>query len=57
MTPVDPMIVRKKLAVIVRNLQALEPIAQLSKERYGEDLFKRKGTERLLQELIEPPSM
>lgn len=53
MTPADPAVLRRKLTVIVGNLQALEPIAALSLERYRADLFMRKGTERLLQELIE----
>ena len=53
MTPANPSVVRKKLALIVGNLQALEPIARLSVVQYREDLFRRKGTERLLQELIE----
>jgi uncharacterized protein YutE (UPF0331/DUF86 family) len=52
-TPADPAVLRRKLAVIAGNLQALEPIAALSLERYRADLFTRKGTERLLQELIE----
>lgn len=53
MTPADPAVLRRKLTVIVENLQALKPIAALSLERYRADLFTRKGTERLLQELIE----
>lgn len=53
MTPADSAVLRRKLAVIIENLQALEPIAAFSLERYQADLFTRKGTERLLQELIE----
>ncbi len=53
MTPVDPSVLRRKLEVIVTNLQALEPVARGSLDEYQRDLFRRKGTERLLQELIE----
>ncbi|MBI3812687.1 MAG: DUF86 domain-containing protein [Nitrospirae bacterium] len=53
MTPIQPDVLRRKLAVIVQNLKALEPVAKLKVEPYRKDLFRRKGTERLLQELIE----
>jgi uncharacterized protein YutE (UPF0331/DUF86 family) len=53
MTPSDPSVLRRKLLVIVDNLKALEPIAAMAPQRYREELFTRKGTERLLQELIE----
>lgn len=53
MTPVDPAIIRRKLALIVNNLQALESVRRIAPSRYREDLFVRKGTERLLQETIE----
>ncbi len=53
MTPSDPSILRRKLLVIVDNLKALEPIAAMSLDQYRNELFTRKGTERLLQELIE----
>ena len=53
MSPVDKGIVRRKLAVIIENLKFLEPIKDMSKEEYIEDIYKRKATERLLQELIE----
>ena len=53
MTPVDPAVIRRKLALIVNNLQALESIRDIAPARYREDLFLRKGTERLLQETIE----
>lgn len=53
MTPADPAVLRRKLTVIVENLKALEPIASITPARYREDLFTRKGTERLLQEMIE----
>jgi len=53
MSPIDAALVRRKLAVISRNLADLEPIAGLSLETYRIDRFRLKGTERLLQELIE----
>lgn len=51
--PIDKEIIRRKLAVIVENLNTLEPIGQITLEKYIEDVYKRKATERLLQELIE----
>jgi uncharacterized protein YutE (UPF0331/DUF86 family) len=53
MSPVEEGILRRKLAAIVENLRALEPIARMTQTQYLEDLYKRKATERLLQELIE----
>ncbi len=53
MSPVEVEIITRKLAVIVENLKALEPIKDMTKEEYTEDLYKRKAAERLLQELIE----
>ena len=53
MSPLDEAIVRRKLAVIVENLKALEPIEKLASEEYLQDLYRRKATERMLQELIE----
>lgn len=53
MTPVDKDIIRRKLAIIVENLGALEPIGEMPRDRYLQDVYKRKATERLLQELIE----
>ncbi len=53
MSPIEEGIIRRKLAVIVENLKALEPIKDLTREEYIEDLYKRKAAERLLQELIE----
>jgi uncharacterized protein YutE (UPF0331/DUF86 family) len=52
MSPADIDIVRRKLAVIIENLKALQPIRDLSTEQYIEDVYKRKAAERLLQELI-----
>lgn len=53
MTPVKPEVLRRKLAVIIQNLQALQPVARLKVEEYRQNLFQRKGTERMMQELIE----
>ncbi len=44
---------KRKLAIIVENLKMLEPIKSMNTVEYLQDLYKRKATERLLQELIE----
>lgn len=53
MTPIEVDIVHKKLAVIRENVKALEPIRLMNEDEYLQDLYRRKATERLLQELIE----
>jgi uncharacterized protein YutE (UPF0331/DUF86 family) len=53
MSPLDKEIIQRKIAVIIENLKALEPIKNMTKKEYIADLYKRKATERLLQELIE----
>jgi uncharacterized protein YutE (UPF0331/DUF86 family) len=53
MSPVDIEIIQRKLSVILENLKALEPIRGIERDEYTRDLYKRKATERLLQELIE----
>lgn len=53
MSPIDKGIVRRKLSVIVENLEALENMKDISIEEYMGDVYKRKAAERLLQELIE----
>ncbi len=53
MTPVDRAVIERKLAVIVENLRALEVVRGVTAERFGQDVYLRKATERLLQELIE----
>jgi len=53
MSPLDIDIIRAKIAIILENLKALEPIKEMNREVYFRDLYKRKATERLLQELIE----
>jgi uncharacterized protein YutE (UPF0331/DUF86 family) len=53
LSPLEKEIIRRKLAIIAENLKALEPINKITKGEYIEDIYKRKATERLLQELIE----
>lgn len=53
MSPIEAQIIKRKLAVIIENLKTLEPIKSMNADEYLQDLFKRKATERLLQELIE----
>lgn len=53
MSPVEVEIIRKKLSVMIENLKALQPVKNMKKDEYIEDIYKRKATERLLQELIE----
>ena len=53
MSPVDKDIIKRKLTVIIRNLEALGEISQLTIREYEGDLYRRKAAERLLQELIE----
>ncbi|MFN3533054.1 MAG: type VII toxin-antitoxin system HepT family RNase toxin [Candidatus Brocadia sp.] len=53
MSPIEREIIRRKLAIITENLNALELIKDISRDEYIKDIYKRKATERLLQELIE----
>ena len=53
MSPIEVEIVRRKLAVVIENLKTLEPIKNMKPDEYLQDIYKRKATERLLQELIE----
>ena len=53
MSPIEVEIIKRKLSVIIENLKALETIRNMRRNEYERDLFKRKATERLLQELIE----
>lgn len=53
MTELDGGLVRRKLAVILRNLADLARIEGLSLEDYRRDRFRQKGVERMLQEAIE----
>ena len=53
MSPIDEAVIRRKLGIIIDNLQALQPIQKMTREEYASDLYRRKATERLLQEIIE----
>lgn len=53
MTELDRALVRRKLARLLRNLDDLAPVEGLSVEAFRSDLFRQKGTERLLQEVVE----
>lgn len=53
MTELDAALVRKKLSAIRENLSYLEEVAGLSLSEYRADRFRRKGAERMLQEVIE----
>jgi uncharacterized protein YutE (UPF0331/DUF86 family) len=52
-TEADRGLVHRKLALMARNLEDLVAIADLSLEEFTDDRFRQKGTERLLQEVIE----
>lgn len=56
MTSVEADLVRRKLGTIVTNLEDLATIEGLSLAEYREDRFRLKGTERLLQEIVESAS-
>lgn len=53
MSPIEEAIIRRKLGIMAENLAALIPIEGMTTEEYLDDVYKRKATERLLQELIE----
>ena len=53
MSPLEKEVISRKLAVITENLRALEPIKGMPTKEYIDNVYKRKATERLLQELIE----
>lgn len=53
MTEIDAGLIRRKIGLIVQNLDALAEIEGIPLERYIADRFRLKGTERLLQETIE----
>jgi uncharacterized protein YutE (UPF0331/DUF86 family) len=53
MSPLDVQVIKRKLALIVQNLKALEPIVEMTVPEYCADIYRRKATERLLQELLE----
>lgn len=53
MSPIDHEVLRRKLGVIQSAVLALQEAGPISLEQYRQDLWRRKGTERLLQEAIE----
>ena len=42
MSPVEEEIIRRKLATIVENLKALEPIGKMTLKEYVQELYKKK---------------
>ena len=53
MTEIEVGLIRRKLAVITRDLGDLGAVEALSVDDYRRDRFRLKGTERLLQEVVE----
>ena len=53
MTEIDADLVRRKIATISRNLDALAAVDGIALDAYRSDLYRTKGTERLLQETVE----
>ena len=53
MTEIDREVVRRKLAVMLVNLDRLQAIEGLSLEAYRADWTRVKATERVLQEVVE----
>lgn len=53
MTEIDAAFIRRKLSRISRNLEDLAEVEGLSGDEYRRDRFRKKGTERLLQETVE----
>ena len=53
MSPIDKDIVRRKLSIMIEDIEALESMKDITVEEYISDVYKRKAAERLLQELIE----
>jgi len=47
MSPLEVEIIKRKLAIIIENLKALEPIKNMKRNYYERNLYKRKATERL----------
>jgi uncharacterized protein YutE (UPF0331/DUF86 family) len=52
-TEADRGLVHRKLTLMARNLEDLGAIADLTLEEFTDDRFRQKGTERILQEVIE----
>lgn len=52
MSPVDVSVLVRKLALMEERLDLLRPLAALPLEAYRADTVRKKGAEKLLQELI-----
>ncbi len=53
MTELDAQLARRELTTITRNLDLLGAVDGITLADYRADPFRRKGTERLLQEIVE----
>ena len=53
MTELDAQLARRKLTTITRNLDLLGAVDGIALADYRAEPFRRKGTERLLQEIVE----
>jgi uncharacterized protein YutE (UPF0331/DUF86 family) len=52
MSPVDESVLVRKLALIEERLDLLKPFAALSLPGYRDDPVRKKGAEKLLQEIV-----
>ncbi len=52
MSPIDTAVLLRKLALMEARLTSLQSIAGISPDAYRSDEFRRKGAEKLLQELV-----
>ena len=52
MSPIDIAVVARKLAKIEERLDLLRPVGVLAPDAYRADTIRKKGAEKLLQELI-----
>ncbi|HZN95582.1 MAG TPA: DUF86 domain-containing protein [Myxococcales bacterium] len=53
MSPVDREVISRKLGVIQDALVVLEQAGAIDLDAYRRDIWRRKGTERILQEMVE----
>lgn len=53
MSPIEGAVLERKLQTITESLKLLAPIAKMDIETYRSDVYRRKGVERILQELVE----
>ncbi len=52
MSPIDQGVVARKCKIIGERLARLRSIAPMSLEEYARDEFRKKGVEKMLQELV-----